>query len=99
MGRCDLLNGKLNAAESHINQALKIFELRHHPEKYISLEILAEIYIKKSYEVTCSRHLSQELKHQALDCLKQAHLIVKQIFSKDSSQQANILGRIKQLQG
>jgi tetratricopeptide (TPR) repeat protein/DNA-binding CsgD family transcriptional regulator len=95
MGRNYLLNGKLSEAQSHINQALKVFELRHHPEKYISLEILAEIYVKTSQQVTCSPHLSQELKQQALNSLKQANLVVKQSFSKDSSQQARILDKIK----
>jgi tetratricopeptide (TPR) repeat protein len=97
MGRNYLLNGKLSEAQSHINQALKVFELRHHPEKYISLEILAEIYVKTSQQVTCSPHLSQELKQQALNSLKQANLVVKQSFSKDSSQQARILDKIKLL--
>ncbi len=87
MGQTSLLRGQIETAEKHINKALEILEKRNHPERYISLETLSELYLNKS----------KDLKQQAIDCLQQAHHIVKDFFPSDSPHIVRIQARIKSL--
>ena len=97
MGENFLLNGQLEAAEKHINQALEIFEKRKHPERYISLESLAELYLKKAVGLNQSNQeeASKKFKEKAFRCLNQAYDIIKNNFPKDSPHIVRVENKIK----
>lgn len=92
-----LLEGKLKLAEETIKRALDIFQANKHPYKYESLEILAEVYEKKS-EIEVSEGDVQQaeyLKSQASSHLLQALKVAKPLFPKDSPHITRIESKIK----
>ncbi|WP_032113570.1 tetratricopeptide repeat protein [Candidatus Paracaedibacter symbiosus] len=86
LGQVYLLEGNTEAAENLISKSLKIFQQNKHPEIYICLESLAELYLKKSNIVMSTGDMgrAQVFKRQAIDCLKEALEIVKERVSPHS---------------
>ncbi|MBY0500940.1 MAG: tetratricopeptide repeat protein [Alphaproteobacteria bacterium] len=91
-----LLEGKLEIAEETIKRALNIFQKNKHHSKYECLEILAEVYEKKS-KIKFSKGETQQaddLKEHASFHLFQALKITKPLFPKDSPHITRIESKI-----
>ncbi|MDP3444341.1 MAG: tetratricopeptide repeat protein, partial [Ignavibacteria bacterium] len=87
-----LQEGNLEAAEKIIGEALNIFCKNRYPDKYVALEILGEIYLKKSINAKNRRDIqySQHLQLQAVSYLGQALDVVKIHFPTDSPHRQRI---------
>jgi tetratricopeptide (TPR) repeat protein len=86
LGKTYLLKDNLEKAEGLINQALEIFEYNQHPDKYICLENLAEVNLRKSVQEESKGNIHQSglLKKQSADYLKKSLEIIKISFPEDS---------------
>lgn len=87
LGRVYLLEGKIQEAEDLLQRSLNIFHQHKYSESYISLENLAELYLKKDSQPT-----------QVIQCLEQALQIVQTHFPKDSSHAIRIQNKLVDLQ-
>lgn len=94
IGFVDLLEGNINSAEIAFHQALVIYEKNKHPERYRSLEMLAELYLMKSRTANLN---SNNYQTEAIKCLKNAYKIVKVSFSEDSPHLHRIEQKLKNL--
>ena len=86
LGQLYFLEGKLETAESILQNALKILQKNKHPNQYLILENLAEIYLKKSFIAKETNHTEQAqyLKKQAISYLEKALEIMLLHFPKNS---------------
>jgi tetratricopeptide (TPR) repeat protein len=86
LGKVYLLKNNLENSESLIKQALEIFEHNQHPDKYICLENLAELYLRKSNEEKSKGDIykSKVLKKQSDDYFEKAIGIIKTSFPEGS---------------
>ena len=90
MSRICLDKNRLDEAEDLINRSLKILQSRDHVDAYRSLEVLGEIYLKKS---TIAPE-KQQLKTQALNLFNQALKITEQNFPKNSAHIERIKSKV-----
>ncbi|OJX10511.1 MAG: hypothetical protein BGO77_02870 [Caedibacter sp. 37-49] len=86
LGRVYLLEGKMLEAEKRLIKSLNIFKFYKYSESYLSLEYLAELYLKKDFQP------------QAIQYLEQALQIVQTHFPKDSSHIIRIQNKLIDLQ-
>ncbi len=86
LGRVHLLEGRMPEAEKLLIQSLDIFKYHKYSESYLSLENLAELYLKKDSQ------------SQAIQYLEQALQIVQTHFPKDSSHIIRIQNKLMDLQ-
>ena len=86
LGVFHLLTNNLDTAEILINQALVVFQQSEHPESFISLDKLADLYIKKSKQKEDSGNIlqAQLFRQKAVSYLKQAKAIVEKDFPANS---------------
>ncbi|MBW8308740.1 MAG: tetratricopeptide repeat protein [Candidatus Paracaedibacteraceae bacterium] len=86
LGKLCFLEGKLKSAEELIHKSLTIFSQNQHPEAYVALEYLADIYLKKSSYALSDGNIEQSVtfKEQAKTYLEQASNIVKKYFPPNS---------------
>lgn len=100
LGQTYSLEGHLEFAEIFLNKALKIFRESHHPEIYLSLEILAELSLKKSTQAMHEENppLSLNFKKKAVDDLTQALKTVETYFPIDSPHRERIEIKLKKTQ-
>lgn len=100
LGQVYLLEGNIDKAENLMTKALEIFQKNHHPEAYVSLQDLAEFYLKKSIiEIgKVGIQQSQTYRAQARTYLKQALEIVKATFPEDSPHLKRIRSKLKILE-
>lgn len=86
LGQSYFLEGDLNTAETIVLGALNIFHKHKHPEKYMTLALLAEIYLKKSKGAQNDKSTTQSVsfQKQAITYFKQALEGIKNHFSEDS---------------
>ena len=82
LGQAYFAQGNDTVAVKRLKVALAIFEAHKHPERYICLEALSGLYLKKANEV--NKEESQKLKEKAHTYLQQALDIVKAHFPEDS---------------
>jgi tetratricopeptide (TPR) repeat protein len=97
MARVYLEKNQLEEAYNFINRSLNILKNSNHVDMYESLEVLGEIYLKKSLHVKNSQD-SQNLKNQAIDQFNQALNISKKYFTEESAHVQRIQSKIKNLQ-
>jgi tetratricopeptide (TPR) repeat protein len=100
LGAAHLLMNDLANAESLFNQALAIFQKNKHPNSFISLEKLSELYIKRSIEEKNKGNIDEgmrNLKKQAISYLKQALVILQTFMPKDSPHIARIKLKIQNI--
>lgn len=83
LGQVYMLENDIKAAETLINKALEIFQLKKKAESYTCLENLSDLYLKKAMQVT-NKEEFEILKKQASDYLKQALEVIKTHFPKES---------------
>jgi tetratricopeptide (TPR) repeat protein/DNA-binding CsgD family transcriptional regulator len=93
-----LLEGNLEPANSLLNKSLKIYQESKHPDSLIVLEDLSDLYQKKMREAEKSGDLSHSkiYKTQAKDYLKQALVVAKDHFPKDSPHITRIQGKLEE---
>lgn len=87
IGQLYLLQGKFEIAENTLNKTFKIFQKNMHPDRYQDLELLGDLYLKKSAHAIAdpnNEKAVQNFKKQAKEFLKQALEIAKINFSADS---------------
>ena len=86
LGVFHLLTNNLDTAEILISQALVVFQQSEHPESFISLDKLADLYIKKSKQKEDSGNIlqAQLFRQKAVSYLKQAKAIVEKDFPANS---------------
>ncbi|MGV8948838.1 MAG: tetratricopeptide repeat protein [Candidatus Paracaedibacter sp.] len=94
-----LYEGDYPVAENYLHQALKIYQRADHPDIYMTLEGLADIYCKNSTEALNQRHgqQSQNFKIQAIKYLKEAKKNVIATFSENSPHAGRIQSKITKL--
>ena len=87
LGEVYFLKKDVETAENLTNQALDIFKRNKHPDSYISLEKLADIYLLKSIQEREKENIqqSQSLKQQSIDYLKTSLITAKTCFPEGSS--------------
>ena len=85
LGQVYLLKNNFKTAEDILQKALQIIQWKKHPDVYMILESLADLYLKKAKIQIDKEHKqqSQNLKTQAIDYLKQALKIVKTHYPKN----------------
>ena len=100
LGEVYLLSSDLETAENMAMRALRIFEHYTHPERYVCLENLSDIFMKKSMLAASNNKMkeSQSFKAQALSYLNQTLEIVKTDFSKASPHVLRIQEKLKSLE-
>jgi tetratricopeptide (TPR) repeat protein len=81
-----LLQGQVEPAQNLTDRALKILQQSKHPELHVSLESLADIYLKKSLnaENKGDKHQSQKFKEQAITTLHKALEVTQTHFRANS---------------
>jgi tetratricopeptide (TPR) repeat protein/DNA-binding CsgD family transcriptional regulator len=92
-----LLEGSLEPAKLLLNKSLKIYQESKHPDSLIVLEYLSDLCLKKAREAAESGDLyhSKIYKKQVKDYLKQALVVAKDHFPKDSPNTQRIQDRLK----
>ena len=100
LGVVHLLTNNLETAETLINQALAVFQQSEHPESFISLEKLTDLYIKKSIQEKDGGNTlqAQLFKQKATSYLNQAKAIVKIHFPANSPHINTIQDKFKNLE-
>lgn len=96
VGQVNLLEGHTDIAENFLQRSLEIFQKNQHPESYTVLEILTDLYMKKSMQAANKGGIqhSQAFKKQAIRYLQQALEIVKTHFPEDSPHIQRIQGNL-----
>jgi tetratricopeptide (TPR) repeat protein len=97
LGLVCLREGQLGMAEELLIKACKIFQQSKHPDTYLFLESLTELFLEKSSVEMNKGNTPQSnnFKNQAINYLKQALVIVKEHFSADSPHIVRIQNRLK----
>jgi spore coat polysaccharide biosynthesis protein SpsF (cytidylyltransferase family) len=85
LGKIDLLQEQIESSEIFLMQALKILQDSKHPERYLCLESLADLYSKKSMQAKTNSNNEQvqSLQKKAVDFLNQAMEVVQSYFPED----------------
>lgn len=96
IGEADLTKGKLEEAETHLNQSLSILEDLNHPDSHLLLENLGILYLHKATNAEWNRQFQQRnyFKQQAYKCLKQALHITQDIFPLNSEHLKRIKSKL-----
>lgn len=99
LGQVYLLEGYMEIAENLINKSLEICQQYNYYGSYMSLESLAELYMKKSMNAANKGEMqqSQNFKKQAINYLKQALEIAQTHFPENSPHIIRIQAAIKTL--
>ncbi len=97
LGQTYFLEGKLEIAECVMRKTLDIFHKNKHPDKYMALENLAEIYIKKSKNAQNLGNIpqSKHFKLQAISYQKKALEVIKIHFPENSPHIIRIQSNIR----
>lgn len=100
LGNTYFLEGEnLKEAEILLYKALKIFQSGNHPEIYITLENLSDLYLKKAlYEKKSNFEQYQKFKEKATGYLKQALEVINKNFLKTSVHRKRISTKLKDIQ-
>jgi len=99
LGHVYLVTGHIETADNLINKAIRIFQNSNHPDLCFALEILAEMYIKKSTLKMKEerKNQSKNFKAQAIHNFEQALYLAKVYFLKDSPHIKRIQEKLKSL--
>lgn len=86
LGQVYFLENHLDKAEALFHKALTIFEANKHPEEFIVLEDLAELYIKRLAQAENEKCYlqAQDLKGHAIACLNKSLKIIEMHLREDS---------------
>lgn len=100
LGHTHLIENHLGQADHLFQQALEKFKRNKHPETYIALESLAELYQKKSIFEKSKENIlhARNFKTNAISYLTQALFFVKNNFSANSPHIIRIQEKIKSLE-
>ncbi|MBS0271903.1 MAG: tetratricopeptide repeat protein [Proteobacteria bacterium] len=97
LGQVYVLEGDFEGGEKIIGEAFRIFQKNKHPDKYIILESLAELYLKKSLrsEKQDNKLQAEEFKTLAKAYLSQAFEILETHFPEDSPHRQRIQSKLR----
>lgn len=96
-GHFYLMISNSDKSESMIKKALSIFQENTHPDSYLCLEYLADLYYKQSASLHLrNKQHAYKLKKQSLDSLKQALDIATAHFPKDSKHIARLKAKFRE---
>lgn len=96
LGQMYCLQNKLDEAEETYLKCLSIYEQAKHPDKYIVLENLCDLYLKKANTANDIKE-STSLTQQAMNCLNEALELLNAHFPKDSPYLKRVREKIKML--
>jgi tetratricopeptide (TPR) repeat protein len=96
LGLVYLEEDQLETAENLLTEALDVFQQNKHPEVYLFLETLAELFLKKLLfeKNKGNTQQSQDFKRQAIDYLKQALTAITDHFPKNSPHITRVQNKI-----
>ena len=96
LGEAFMVEGDMETAESLFNMSLLVFQRKIHPEEYMALENLADLYQKKSAQALSDGYhkQSQSFNTQAKNYLNQALKILEDSFESDSPHIAKIKSKL-----
>jgi tetratricopeptide (TPR) repeat protein len=100
LGVIHLLYKHLEIAEDFICKSLAVFEKNKHPEKYMCLEALSQIYIEKS-AIAASKgdeQKTREYQNQAVIYLNQALDTIKMYFVAGSLHEKRVAEKLKEFE-
>ncbi|MBA3814337.1 MAG: tetratricopeptide repeat protein [Alphaproteobacteria bacterium] len=99
LGQVYILENQIERGENLVSRSLDMFQKNNHPEGYIALEILAELYLKKSEHASerGDSQQSQNLKNQAIAYLIQAQHITQKFFPMNASQVIRVQSHLEKL--
>lgn len=96
LGRVYLLQKDLKNAEEYIQKSLSIFNDHHHPESYLALLALADVYREKSQD-TMEPLESKTYHNQAVSYLKEANEVINKSYPDKSPHLEKIKMKMAQL--
>ena len=94
LGQIHLLQNNLQSAEAYLNKSLSVFQSYQYGERYLVLEDLADLFLKKS-EAENNKKTQQDLKKKSIDYLNQALEIIKAYPQKDLSHLQRIEAKLE----
>lgn len=99
LGQAYALEGNFELADQFIQSALAIFTKHNHSECYITLESIADLYLKESSRLANKgdKKKATMFKSQAIDCLNQAMKSVESHFTKNSIHKMRLENKVKGL--
>ena len=99
LGKVYLLEGNIKEAEKVIKSALEAFSESDHPGAYIALEDLADLNLRKDFELKKrnKNQQDQQLKILACEYLNRALYFVKSYFPDDSPHIPRIQSKINDI--
>jgi len=98
LGDTLLLENDIEAAEKLELRAFEIFQQHKHPELYMALESLAELYLKKALDIKNNDDSQfQNFRKQTLESLYNAQEIIKLHFSSNSPHFIRVQNKIERL--
>lgn len=97
LGELYCLQGDFVKGEELLQRSLKIYQASNHPQTYMSLETLGEVYVNKSKQAITSEE-AQSLKNIAASYYKQALKIIETRFPADSPHKGRIQAALKKLE-
>lgn len=100
LGQVYLFENKIKEGENLIQRALETFLQNSHPESVTSLEILADLHLKKAeYAEKYGEHQqSQSFKALAVKYLNQAQTLAQEHFSMSAPQFIRIQSKLKEIE-
>jgi len=101
LGQTYLLEGNFQTANEIMDRTLKIFQKNKHPDQYIILESLAELYLQKSIKAAQwgNRQQAQQFKTLAIHYLNQAFESIKAYFPEDSPHLKRVQSKLTEIEG
>jgi tetratricopeptide (TPR) repeat protein len=99
MGDIQILEGRLEEAETLIHKSLEILKRHEHPDAYISLESLAEVSLEKSRQAAKEGNdvQLQQFKDQANNQLSEALQVAERHFPKGSAHIEKISSKMNKI--
>lgn len=97
MGSTYFVKGDMKTANYFLHKALNIFQKNKHPERYMCLENLSDLYLKKSISKKNDKKQCQFYREKAVGYIKEALEIVRSSLPEKSSHSLRIQAKFEEL--
>jgi tetratricopeptide (TPR) repeat protein/DNA-binding CsgD family transcriptional regulator len=97
LGKLHCLQGDPETGEALLQKSLSICQASNHPQAFMDLEMLGEIYLQRS-QLAENKEKVQELRRASLSYFKQALEILKTQFPQDSPHLKRIQSTVNKLE-